>query len=102
MSAGLSGGSVLASGMVLGVAITAAVTLAPHLASVGEASCPVGQTLQGDTDVEGYDWFYCEPDVAPCEFEDSPGPCDWDATIRGNGLGKSFTVNADQTLTYRD
>lgn len=39
-------------------------------------------------------------DVLPCVTEDAPGPCYWDATVRGNGLGDSFTVAADGTVTY--
>jgi hypothetical protein len=29
-----------------------------------------------------------------CQYEDSPGPCKWDATKQGNGKGTSF-VNDD-------
>lgn len=28
----------------------------------------------------------------PCEYEDSPGPCYWDASERGNGQGEDFVV----------
>ena len=28
----------------------------------------------------------------PCAYEDSAGPCHWDAARQGNGKGKSFTV----------
>jgi len=35
-----------------------------------------------------------------CDFEDSPGPCYWDAQNRGNGKGLSFTVDADGTRKY--
>jgi hypothetical protein len=31
--------------------------------------------------------------IEPCAEEDSPGPCYWDATARGNGVGRSFTVH---------
>ena len=45
---------------------------------------------------------------APCEHEDSPGPCYWDAQERGNGAGRSFVVepagdpadNDDDTVIY--
>ena len=37
---------------------------------------------------------------APCEYEDSPGPCYWDASIMGNGTGTSFVVHADQSVEY--
>lgn len=35
-----------------------------------------------------------------CPVEDSPGPCYWDATVSGNGLGNSFLVHADQSVEY--
>lgn len=35
-----------------------------------------------------------------CATEDSAGPCYWDATKSGNGLGRSFTVEADGSVTY--
>lgn len=28
--------------------------------------------------------------TTPCSHEDSPGPCYWDATERGNHMGHSF------------
>lgn len=33
-----------------------------------------------------------------CAFEDSPGPCYWDAPDRGNGLGHSFYVTPGHRL----
>ena len=30
--------------------------------------------------------------VPPCVTEDDPGPCYWDADVRGNGMGRSFVV----------
>jgi hypothetical protein len=33
-----------------------------------------------------------------CVTEDSSGPCYWDATKRGNGLGHSFVVTPDQKI----
>lgn len=38
--------------------------------------------------------------MAPCEFEDSSGPCYWDATERGNGSGLSFIVTDDGTVVH--
>jgi hypothetical protein len=35
-----------------------------------------------------------------CPTEDSVGPCVWNAAASGNGLGESFRVNADQSVTY--
>jgi len=37
---------------------------------------------------------------APCEYEDSPGPCYWDASTMGNGVGQSYVVHADGTVEY--
>ena len=30
------------------------------------------------------------PEVRACQYEDSPGPCHWDASKQGNGEGTSF------------
>jgi len=35
-----------------------------------------------------------------CEWEDSPGPCWWDAGSAGNGRGHSFYVTRDQRVVY--
>ena len=40
--------------------------------------------------------------VPPCAMEDSPGPCFWDASVRGDGSGRSFTVDGSGMLTYWD
>lgn len=37
---------------------------------------------------------------SPCEYEDSPGPCYWDASVMGNGYGTSFVVHPDQSVTF--
>lgn len=56
----------------------------------------------------------CEPDagksprpepgpsvsLAPCAFEDGPGPCSWDASKRGNGSGLSFDLDAAGNVHY--
>jgi len=38
----------------------------------------------------------------PCAEEDSPGPCVWDAGLRGNGHGASFWRDADGHVHYLD
>lgn len=38
--------------------------------------------------------------VQPCAEEDSPGPCYWDAAVRGNGIGHSFWVDVEQAVHY--
>jgi hypothetical protein len=38
--------------------------------------------------------------VPPCLEEDSAGPCFWDASTRGNGVGVSFTVDGSQVVHY--
>ncbi|MGH3445815.1 MAG: hypothetical protein ACRDPB_10610 [Nocardioidaceae bacterium] len=38
----------------------------------------------------------------PCRYEDSPGPCVWDAGLRGNGHGASFWRDAHSHLHYVD
>ena len=43
---------------------------------------------------------FCTDDIPPCVEEDSAGPCRWDAAERGNGLGLSFTVDAEQHVHY--
>lgn len=35
-----------------------------------------------------------------CVTEDSVGPCVWDAQTQGNGLGRSFSVDADGTVHF--
>jgi hypothetical protein len=37
--------------------------------------------------------------LPPCPTEDSVS-CRWDASQRGNGLGRSFTVDAKGKVTY--
>lgn len=34
----------------------------------------------------------------PCEEEDSPGPCYWDAQAQGNQQGKSFVATGDEVF----
>lgn len=41
-----------------------------------------------------------ERERQPCATEDSAGPCHWDASERGNRQGRTFTVHADQSVTY--
>lgn len=36
----------------------------------------------------------------PCATEDSPGPCYWDASAQGNGVGHSFYVDAQNNVLY--
>lgn len=38
----------------------------------------------------------------PCAHEDSPGPCYWDASVRGNGQGRSFVITDDGEVFYDD
>ncbi len=38
--------------------------------------------------------------IPPCEWEDSPGPCEWVAQERGNHIGQSFIRDANGTTTY--
>ena len=38
----------------------------------------------------------------PCEYEDSPGPCVWDAASQGNGEGQAFIVYPDGNIVYLD
>lgn len=40
-----------------------------------------------------------EPTLPPCATEDSVS-CHWDATVQGNGIGRSFTTDADGMPTY--
>jgi hypothetical protein len=35
-----------------------------------------------------------------CAEEDSAGPCYWNASTMGNGVGQSFTVDAQQVVHY--
>ena len=45
----------------------------------------------------------CTPNTPPpCEYEDSTGPCYWDAQVRGNGEGRSFVIDENQEIHYLD
>ena len=41
------------------------------------------------------------PQLPPCPTEASVS-CYWDGDTMGNGMGRSYTVDADGTLTYTD
>ena len=36
----------------------------------------------------------------PCENEDGPGPCYWDAQVRGNGEGRSYVIDSLGGVIY--
>lgn len=38
----------------------------------------------------------------PCVNEDGPGPCFWDGSTRGNGLGRSYWIDRVQQYHYID
>lgn len=40
--------------------------------------------------------------TAPCEHEDGPGPCFYDAGSVGNGQGLSFWIDCEQFTHYLD
>lgn len=42
------------------------------------------------------------PSIPPCEYEDSAGPCYWDADSMGNGMGDSFVVDESGAVEYVD
>ena len=44
---------------------------------------------------------HVNPPIPACVGEDTPGPCFWDATHRGNGLGRSFVRDAEGNVSYR-
>lgn len=64
------------------------------VAAVLSVLTALGGTVSDDT---APDWQRGYP---PCAAEDSPGPCYWDATERGNGAGRSFVVHADGTVAF--
>lgn len=48
-------------------------------------------------------WERTDPiPTTPCENEDGPGPCFWDATTAGNGIGTSFWIDCAQSFHYFD
>jgi hypothetical protein len=51
-------------------------------------------------DRAGWDVIATAP-MPACATEDSTGPCQWDATTRGNGNGRSFTRTSDGTTVYQ-
>lgn len=43
--------------------------------------------------------------LPPCANEDGSGgslPCHWDASKQGNGIGRSFAIWGDESITYDD
>lgn len=36
----------------------------------------------------------------PCQYEDGPGRCVWDARHMGNGEGDSFVMHKDGSVNY--
>ncbi len=56
---------------------------------------PIGQKA-----AEAYEWRGQHAHYTYCEYEDSPGPCYWDAGSYGNGRGDSFYVTKDQRVVY--
>lgn len=38
--------------------------------------------------------------LPPCQWEDGPGPCYWDASASGNGDGRSLFVIGDDHFLY--
>ncbi len=40
-------------------------------------------------------------DCRPCLTEDSLDACFWDASTRGNGIGRSFTIHPDGSVTHQ-
>lgn len=38
--------------------------------------------------------------LRPCLSDDGPGPCYWDAANRGNGKGRSFTIDKHGFVHY--
>lgn len=41
-----------------------------------------------------------ESGYVPCVTEDADGPCYWDASERGNGVGRDFIVTPDNAVLY--
>ena len=81
------------------------VTLAAALVSSGAVGVYDGLNkgvTVGDYGLElvGEPGFFHNVEMPPCVEEDSPGPCFWDAGVRGNGEGRSFYVGSDQTVYY--
>ncbi len=40
--------------------------------------------------------------LKPCENEDGPGPCKWNARTMGNGVGNSFWIDSMACFHYLD
>lgn len=85
------------------------VTLAGALALTGTAGVYDGLNkgvFVGDYGLElvGEPGFFHDDSDAwqmdPCAQEDSPGPCYWNASTMGNGVGMSFYVDAQQIVHY--
>lgn len=89
----------------IAAALIVAAALGANLPMPAESPAPAPDCLQAVSDNGESDW-YCGDTVtipphlhivAPmpaCAEEDGSGtlPCRWDASVRGNGIGVSFTV----------
>ena len=65
-----------------------------------QAGAAQGQPAQHQADRPRY--RHIALPTRPCRSEDSPGPCVWDAGLRGNGQGASFWRDVHGHLHYLD
>jgi hypothetical protein len=83
-----------ASAVVIGLALGASVALV----ATSNGCDPSADGCRFEDD--GVTWQTVGAVTWPvCQWEDSPGPCMWDARRDGNGTGRSFTVDRDR-VTY--
>lgn len=80
--------------------ILASTALIGALGACSSADTPAdmsgGQYSQAPTRPPAADY------LPPCENEDGPGPCRWNAQTMGNGVGLSYTITCDQVTIYDD
>ena len=67
----------------------------------GVATVLTGQTADAKTKKKVKRPAWAPEGFKPCKYEDSDGPCYWDASTAGNKVGQSFVVwpvNKDQVI----
>lgn len=82
---------------ILAVVAAAAALAAPIVGGQMSPTDPASAELTLErTEVPVMPWT----GLKPCASEDGPGPCFWDASQAGNGVGESFWI-AEDFCTYR-
>ncbi len=80
----------------------AAVTAAALIAVSATAAVDAPTAARSAAHTGGPRYRHLALPTRPCREQDSPGPCVWDAGLRGNGHGASFWRDARGHVHYLD